>query len=113
MANYPTYDILLTSSKVEEEDGIVDDYAQSGVQHSRIFYSQDYYLFSIDHALTLAEFNSLKATYDAGKRDVYTLTYYDESPIATYSVKFTRPPQITGNNGVSYYVTSTLRGTKD
>lgn len=113
MANYPAYDILLTSSKTEDEDGIEDDFAQSGPQHSRIFYSQSYYLFSLDHSLTLDQFNSLKAAYDSGKRDEYTLTYYDESPIATYTVKFTSPPQITGNNGVTYFVNCRLRGTKD
>ena len=113
MANYPAYDILLSSSKTEEEDGIVDDFSQGGIQHSRIFHSQSYYRFSLDHSLSLVQFNSLKATYDAGKRDEYTLTYYDESPIATYTVKFTSAPQITGNNGVTYFVNCRLRGTKD
>ena len=113
MANYPAYAILLTSSKTEDDAGIDDDFSQGGIQKSRIFYSQPYYSFNLVHSLTLAQFNSLKATYDAGQRDVYTLTFYDESPITTYSVKFTGPPQITGNNGVTYFVQCSLRGTKD
>ena len=112
MANYPAYSILLTSSQ-EQESGIDDDFSQGGAQHSRIFHSQAYYTFSLDHFLTLAQWNSLVATYAAGPRDVYTLTYHAESPAVTYSVKFTSPPVKVSNSGADYYfVTSKLRGTK-
>lgn len=113
MANYPAYPILLSSS-IGPENGIEDDLAQPGQQHSRIFHSQQYYEFSLDHKLTLAEWNSLFATYTAGPRDVYTLTYHDESPAATYSVKFVAPPAIVTNLGEGkFFVTCELRGTKD
>jgi hypothetical protein len=114
MANYPAYNILISSSKAEDDSGIEDDYSQAGAQHSRIFFASSYYEFSIDHQLSLDEWDTLKALYDAGPRDVYTLTYYDESPIATYSVKFISPPQIVSNiGGNRFYVRSNLRGTKD
>jgi len=113
MANYPSYSILLSSS-VQQDPGIDDDVAQSGGQHSRIFYSKDYFGFTLNHFLTLAQWQSLKATYDAGPRDVYTLTYFTESPIVTYSVKFTEPPAITINAGQDqYFVRCALRGFKD
>ena len=112
MANYPAYNILLESTK-EEEAGIVDDYSQAGTQHSRTFYT-GYYRFMLVHQLSVTEFNSLKATYDAGPRDTYTLTYYSESPVATYSVKFTGPPQITQNLALNrMFVSVPLRGTRD
>lgn len=113
MAAYPSYTMLLGSSK-EEESGIQDDYAPGGTQHSRIFYSQPYYTFRLIHQLTLAQFNALKTTYDAGQRDTYTLTYLTESPIQTYSVKFTGPPQIVENlGGNRFMVEVPLRGTAD
>ena len=101
MAAYPSYSILLESDKTEES-GVKDDYAESGTQ------------FSLRHHLTLAEFNSLKATFDAGRRDVYTLSYFDESPVATYSVRFTGPPQIRTNYGNGRFLVAVpLRGFKD
>ena len=113
MAAYPSHNILLESDKTEES-GVKDDYAESGTQHSRLFYSKPYYRFSLRHHLTLAEFNSLKATFDAGRRDVYTLSYFDESPVATYSVKFTGPPQIRTNYGNGRFLVAVpLRGFKD
>ena len=113
MAAYPSYSILLESDK-DEESGVKDDYAESGTQHSRLFYSQPYYRFRLRHNLTLAQFNSLKVTFDAGRRDTYTLTYFDESPQATYSVKFTGPPQIKTNYGNGRFLVEVpLRGFKD
>ena len=113
MAAYPSHNILLESDNTEES-GVKDDYAESGTQHSRLFYSKPYYRFSLRHHLTLAEFNSLKATFDAGRRDVYTLSYFDESPVATYSVKFTGPPQIRTNYGNGRFLVAVpLRGFKD
>ena len=112
MAAYPSYSILLESDKTEES-GIKDDYAESGTQHSRLFYSQSYYRFKLRHHLTLAEFNSLNANFTAGRRDVYTLTYLTESPVVTYSVKFTGPPQIRTNYGNGRFLVDVpLRGTK-
>ena len=112
MANYPSYSILLTSSQ-EQESGIDDDFSQGGAQHSRIFHSQNYHVFTLNHFLTLAQWNSLKATYDAGPRAVYTLTYHVESPAVTYSCKFTSPPVKSSNSGAdNYFVTCRLRGTK-
>ena len=113
MSAYPSHAIELTSS-VEIESGIADDFAQSGSQHSRIFHSQAYYRFTLNHTLSLSQFNALHATYQAGPRDVYTLTYFDESPQATYSVKFISPPKITANLGLNRCgVVVQLRGTKD
>jgi hypothetical protein len=113
MAAYPSYDILLGSDKTEES-GVDDDYSEAGTQHSRLFHSQPYYRFRLRHNITLDQFNSLKADYDAGRRAVRTLTYYSESPAATYSVKFTGPPQIKTNHGNDrLLVESPLRGTKD
>ena len=113
MANYPAYSILLNSSHTQES-GIDDDYAQSGEHHSRIFHSQAYSRFTLDHKLTLGEWNTLKALYDAGPRDVFTLTYLNESPVVTYSVKFTGPPNRVNNiGGDRFFVRSQLRGTKD
>ena len=113
MAAYPSYSILLQSDKTEES-GVNDSYSEAGSQHSRLFHSQAYYRFKLRHNLTLAQFNSLNATYTAGRRDVYTLTYHDESPAVTYSVKFTGPPQITTNyGGDRFLVEVPLRGTKD
>lgn len=113
MAAYPSYPILLTSS-IQQESGIDDDFAQSGAQHSRIFHSQDYFRFTINHQLSLAQFNALKATYDAGQRAVYTLTYLTESPQVTYSVKFVDTPAIVSNAGNDrFIVRCLLRGFKD
>lgn len=112
MAAYPSYNILLESTK-EEEAGIVDDFSQAGTQHSRTFFT-GYYRFTLLHQLSLAQYNSLKATYDAGPRSTYTLTYYAESPAATYSVKFLAPPQIMQNLALNrLFVQVLLRGTKD
>lgn len=113
MANYPSYPILI-ASRPERENGIQDDFAQSGSQHSRTFHSQQYYRFSVRHCLTQSQYDSLCATYDAGPRDEYTLTFYDVSPIVTYTVKFIGPPQIAENiGGNRYLVDVSLRGTKD
>lgn len=115
MAAYPSYPIELTSS-VEIESGIADDFTQSGQQHSRVFHSQAYYVFTLQHTLTLAQFNTLRTTYLAGQRDVYTLSYFgaEESPQVTYSVKFTDTPRISTNlGGDKYRVTVRLRGTQD
>ena len=113
MANYPSYDMLLGSS-IQQESGIEDDFAQSGAQHSRIFFAKDYFRFTLSHQLSLAQFTALKTTYDAGPRDVYTLSYLVESPLVTYSVKFTDPPAIVGNAGDNrFFVRCNLRGFKD
>ena len=113
MANYPTNGILLTS-KVTPESEYEDDYSQPGIQHSRLFRSQVYFRFELTHSLTLAEFNSLTAVYDAGARDTYTLTYHTESPLVTYSVIFTSRPEISDNLGNNKFkVSASLRGTKD
>lgn len=113
MAAYPSYDILLTSLP-EKENGIFDDFSQAGTQHSRTFHSQQYYRFAVRHSLTLAQYNSLCSTYEAAPRDSYTLTFYDQSPIQTYTVKFLKPPEIVENLGLNrFLVDVSLRGTKD
>ena len=112
MANYPAYEILLGSNK-EEEAGIHDDFSQAGTQHSRTFFT-GYYRFTLIHQLSITEFNSLRTTYAATPRADFTLTYYDESPIATYTVKFTGPPQVVENLGLSQvFVQVPLRGTRN
>ena len=114
MAAYPSYNILLDSSQTLEA-GYLDDFTESGVQYSRAMHSAQYYRFTLRHQLTAAQWSSLSATYAAGPRDTYTLTYRaDTSPIVTYSVKFTEPPQIVSNWGLDRYVVSvSLRGTQD
>ena len=113
MAAYPSYAVILDSSQ-GLESGIDDDFAQAGSQHSRIFHSQQYYRYRLYHALTLAQFNSLLATYTAGKRDTYTLTYHAVSPAVTYSVKFTSPPEITSNIRPDIFLVEVnLRGYKN
>ena len=113
MAVYPSYPILLASTQDEEAAGIQDDFSQPGGQHSRIFHSQSYYRFSLIHNLTLAEWNTLFATYTAGPRDEYTLTYHIESPAVTYAVKFTDVPEIIRNlGGDRFDVRVPLRGVK-
>jgi len=113
MAAYPSYNILLDSTR-QEESGVEDDYAESGQQHSRIFHSQSYFTFLLRHQLSITQWKALKTTYDAGKRSTYTLTYFNESPQQTYTVKFTGPPQIVANiDGGRFLVEVPLRGTAD
>ena len=110
MANYPSHSILIGSAQTPES-GIDDDFAQSGIQHSRIFHGQQYYRFRLIHSLTLTEWNSLFATYTAGPRDEYTFTYLAASPTVTYTVKFLEPPTITENFGLNRFEVRTfLRG---
>jgi hypothetical protein len=79
-----------------------------------LYHSQQQYRFSLRHNLTTSQWTSLLTTYAAGPRDEYTLTYLAESPAATYTVKFTEPPMITGNHGGSRHdVRVELRGYKD
>jgi hypothetical protein len=112
MAAYPAHEILLGSTK-EEEAGIIDDFSQAGTQHSRTFFT-GYYRFTLLHQLSLTEFNSLKSTYDATPRADFTLSYYDESPVATYTVKFIAPPQIVENLALNrMFVQVQLRGRRD
>ena len=112
MAALTTYGILLRSS-VSQEDGIEDDFAQSGTQHSRTFFSQSYFNFAIFEKVTLAQFTTMQAEYDATPRAAFTLTYFDVSPAVTYSVKYIAPPEIVDNLGGGKYVsTRRLRGTK-
>ena len=113
MAAYPSHNILLGSS-VEEESGVRDDLADSGILRSRVLHSKPWYQFALVHQLTLAQFNSLRDTYQADRRAVYTLTYHVESPAVTYSVVFTDPPQISENLGAGQFrVAVSLRGFKD
>jgi hypothetical protein len=66
------------------------------------------------HSLSGAEYESLLSTFNAGPRDIYTLSYRTESPLITYSVTFTGPPQIVRNvGGDRYEVRVPLRGFKD
>ena len=110
MADYP-YTAHLLDSRQELESGIDDDFSQPGIQHSRIFHSRQYYRFKVIHSLTLAQFNSLLATYAAGPRDEYTFQYHSTSPQTTYTVKFLAPPEIVENIGLSrFFVESNLRG---
>ena len=114
MAAYPSLSIGLGSSQ-NIEPSWRDDVADTGTLHSRQLRSTQYYRFSLLHpAITQAEYASLLATYTAGPRDVYTLTYLEESPVATYSVQFIAPPQIVKNHGGGRFdVRAELRGYKD
>lgn len=113
MATYPSYGILLDSS-YEPESEYEDDFSQSGIQHSRQLRSQTYYKFTIVHELTLAQWNTLIAFYDAGPRTAHTLTWFTESPEVTYSVKFTDKPEIRTNLGNNKFLARVMmRGTKN
>ena len=113
MAAYPTYAILLGSTQ-KIEKGWRDTTSSSGTLHSRQLHGQNYYQFSLLHSLTGTEYETLLATFNAGPRDTYTLAYRTESPLITYSVTFTGPPQITRNiGGNRYEVRVPLRGFKN
>jgi len=113
MAAYPSYGILLDSDRTSESKWR-DDVADSGTLHSRQIRSIEYIQFKLVHVLSTTEYRALMTTYRAGERDTYTLTYYDESPAVTYSVKFVAPPQITKNlKGSRHMVEVLLRGTQD
>ena len=113
MANYPAHDILLDSSQ-ELESGWSDSISTSGTLHSRQMHGKQYYRFNLLHHLTGTEFETLLATYAAGPRDVYTLSYRTESPVITYSVQFQDAPQINTNiGGDKYECAVELRGFKD
>lgn len=110
MAAYPSYNILL-GSDMEEEEGVIDDLSPSGTMHSRIMYASRYYRWRLLHNLTLAQWQSLRSTYGAGKRDTYTFTYLAESPAVTYNVQFTGPPKIIQNIGLDRFLVEVpLRG---
>jgi len=112
MAALTTYGILLDSTR-SRESGIEDDFSQSGQQHSRVFHSQAYYQFDIREYVTMAQFQTMEAAYEATPRATYTLTYYAVSPAVTYSVKYTTAPNISENlGGDKYIATRSLRGTK-
>jgi len=113
MPSYPSLNIGLDSSQ-ELESGIEDDFSQPGVQHSRLFHAQQYYRFRLVHTITMTQFNSLLATYAADKRSDFTLTYYNTSPVSTYTVRFLSPPSIRVNHGANNVeVESNLRGYKN
>jgi hypothetical protein len=107
MAAYPSYAIGIGSSR-DPESGIDDDFAQTGVQHSRIFHGLQYYRFRLIHNLTLTEYNSLLNTYAAGPRDNFTFTYWASSPTIGYTVKFLEAPTITENRGLNRFEVQTL-----
>jgi len=110
MPAYPSYPRSLGSS-MEPEPRHQDDLSDSGGHHSRLFHDTQYYLFELVHTLTLAEYNSLMTTYQAGPRDIYTLTYWTSSPSVSYNVKFMRAPSITQNHGDGLFeVRTVLRG---
>lgn len=113
MAAYPSYPILLGSSK-SPETGWRDTTASAGSLHSRQLHGKNYFQFSLVHNMTTEEFRTLADLHDAAPRAVHTLTYLSESPAVTYSVKFTAPPEITTNHsGDRHTVRATLRGFKD
>ena len=113
MANYPSYNILLDSS-MNTESEYEDDFSQPGVHHSRRLRSTVYYNFAIVHQLSLADFNTLHSFYQSNPRSDITLSWFNESPVVTYTVKFTEQPRITRNLGADEFLVSVgLRGTKD
>lgn len=114
MPAYPSHNILMPSLPVEES-GIVDDFAESGPMHSRVFHSQSYYRFTIYHQLSRAQWIAYRAAYQADKRSAWTgLTFYNESPARTYTVYYTAPPQVVQNlGGGRVLIEVQLRGTAD
>lgn len=111
MAAYPSYPNLLASTP-EPESLWRDDVSESGSLHSRQLRSVEYVRFNLMHNVTTAEYNNLRSL--ALTRDTYTLTYQNESPQLTYSVKFVSPPKITKNHGGGRHtVRVVLRGTQD
>lgn len=100
-----------------DPEGWQDDFAPGGNQHSRQFHSQQYYIFSVVHFLTQAEFDTLAADYDANPRTTRTFIwppYDDTSPETTYTVKYLgRPVQAQKVAADKWVVTVSLRGYKD
>jgi hypothetical protein len=113
MSNYPSYGLTLDSD-IKPESEFEDDFSQSGIQHSRQFRSQTYYELDLVHVLTLAQFNTLTAFYEAEPRAEHTVVYHVESPAVTYTAKFTGKPHISRNlGGDKFKVVSPMRGTKN
>lgn len=113
MAAYPSYPILLGSTS-KPEKGWRDTTASSGTLHSRQLHGKKYFQFSLLHSMTKDEFRTLADLHDAAPRAVHTLSYLSESPLVTYSVVFTAPPEITINHGGDRHrVRASLRGFKD
>jgi len=114
MPAYTNYNVLL-ESQTDPEPGIVDDFSQGGIQHSRIFHSSTYHVFDVVYHMTKAEFDAICAAYDAAPRDFFTgFLHHDVSPAEVYTVKFLARPRITKNTGDNeFYVAVRLRGTLD
>ena len=114
MAAYPSLPIGLDSSQTPESRFSID-IDESGGFHSRSFHSAQYYRFSITHpGITAAQWNSLLTTYAGNPTGTYTLTFRNESPVVTYTVRFLDPPEISQNHGNNQYdVSVRLRGVKD
>lgn len=111
MTAYLNHPILLESS-TDSEEGIQDDIAQSGIQHSIILRSQRYETFNLLYHMTLAELQASRAQYDSGPRAWYTgFEYIGTSPAELYTVKYQHRPRITENLGDNtFYVAVRLRG---
>jgi len=112
--DFPTYNILLASQQ-DDEPGVLDDFSQGGLQHSRIVHNEIYSRFDLVYDMTWAQYKSLRAIYDAGPRDTYTnFVYHDVSPAEKYTVKFLARPHITNNDGNGRFtVAVSIRGTMD
>jgi len=111
MTAYVNYNVLLQSSTSSDE-GIQDDFSQSGIQHSIILRSQRYEIFEVQYHMDLVELTAIWALYDAGPRDSYTgFEYLETSPLSLYTVKFQHRPRIIANLGDNtFYVAVRLRG---
>jgi hypothetical protein len=115
MPAYTHYNILLDQSSVDPEDGVVDDFAQSGGHHSREFHSNIYFRFNLVCQMTKAQLDAICAAYDANKRTDFTgFEYLSVSPVETYTVKFLERPRAIENLGLNrFFVSVKLRGTLD
>ena len=100
MASIPLYDISIDETPVPEQ-GIDDDFSQSGIQHSRILHTSQWFQFPFNHpSLTEAEFTALTDIYDAAPRGSHTFQFYSTSPQTIYTGTFLSRPAKTENHGL-------------
>lgn len=103
---------LLVSDFVEEARHMID-FARSGQMRGRQFRSTVYYSFTAVYALTLAEYKTLRAAYQATPLDEYTgFEYWSESPQRTYTVQMTGPATLSKHYKKELHLVNVfLRGT--
>jgi hypothetical protein len=94
MATYPKLPILDTS-RISVMDGIVPVRASNGSLKVRKLFSSDKAEFTVEHLLTKADWDTLKAFYDANYN--LDVTFNWPGRTTTYTVRFVTAPQPDGS----------------